>query len=366
MLQLREPDVARAEAILARHGLATLSRRIGCASAGRRVSISANGKPLIDLDRVALRSLWSETTWRMQRLRDDPACADEERDARLDEDDPGLAWRLTFDPDEDIAAPFIARGARPRVAVLREQGVNSQVEMAAAFDRAGFAAVDVHMTDLIDRGATLEGFQGLVACGGFSYGDVLGAGEGWAKSILFNARARALFAAWFAQAETLHARRVQWLPDARGARRAHPGHGALAALSPQPLGAVRGPAVAGRGRGDELAVLHGHGGLRAPDRRGARGGARGVCECRRRGRRGRAGGAALRGQSRARRNRYPANPNGSPQGIAGLTSADGRVTILMPHPERVFRTVQNSWHPASAGEDSGWMRIFRNARAWVG
>ena len=137
----------------------------------------------------------------MQKLRDEPACADEERDARLDGDDPGLAWRLSYDADQDVAAPFVATGRRPRVAILREQGVNSQVEMAAAFDRAGFTAVDVHMTDLIDRRATLEGYQGLVACGGFSYGDVLGAGEGWAKSILFNPRARGLFEGWFARTD---------------------------------------------------------------------------------------------------------------------------------------------------------------------
>src|SRR6185503_15530212 len=201
VLQVREGDSARVGAILERHGLGRLSRRIGNAAAGRQIRIATAGRALLEADRISLRALWSETTWRMQRMRDEPACADEERDARLDEDDPGLRWRLGFDPDEDIAAPFVASGARPRVAVLREQGVNSQVEMAAAFDRAGFTAVDVHMTDLIDAGGTLEGFQGLVACGGFSYGDVLGAGEGWAKSILFHPRTRALFESWFERAD---------------------------------------------------------------------------------------------------------------------------------------------------------------------
>jgi phosphoribosylformylglycinamidine synthase len=201
VLQVRSRDSARVRTVLERHGLGGLVREIGVAAPGRRIRIAGAGRMLIDADRVALRTLWSETTWRMQRLRDEPACADEERDARVDEDDPGLAWRLSFDPDEDIAAPFIARGARPRVAVLREQGVNSQVEMASAFDRAGFTSVDVHMTDLIDAGGTLDGFHGLVACGGFSYGDVLGAGEGWAKSILFHPRTRLLFESWFARAD---------------------------------------------------------------------------------------------------------------------------------------------------------------------
>jgi phosphoribosylformylglycinamidine synthase len=366
VLQLRAPDLGRAEAVLARHGLSALARRLGSASAGRRIRIAAAERTLIDADRVALRAAWSETTWRLQRLRDEPACADEERDARLDEDDPGLAWRLGYDADEDIAAPFIAIGERPRVAILREQGVNSQVEMAAAFDRAGFTAVDVHMTDLLDAGATLEGFHGLVACGGFSYGDVLGAGEGWAKSILFNARARALFEAWFARRDRFT------LGVCNGCQM-------MAALSELIPGAARWPRFR-RNRSEQfegrlsmveivetrslffagmtgsrlpIAVAHGEG--RAEFASAADEAAAGQL-------------VALRFVDNRGRvaTRYPANPNGSPQGAAGYASEDGRVTILMPHPERVFRTVQNSWHPATAGEDSGWMRMFRNARAWVG
>jgi len=366
VLQLREADLARAEAILARHGLAALSRRIGRAGAGRRIVISAAGQPLIDADRVALRAAWSETTWRMQRLRDDPACADEERDARLDEDDPGLAWRLGFDPDDDIAAPFIARGARPRVAVLREQGVNSQVEMAAAFDRAGFDAVDVHMTDLIDRDATLAGFHGLVACGGFSYGDVLGAGEGWAKSILFNARARALFEAWFAgdgrftlgvcNGCQMLAALAELIPGTAHwprfrRNRSEQFEGRLSLVE---VAATKSPLLAGMaGSVLPIAVAHGEGRAEfaSPAVEAAAGALVALRYVDNRGR------VAMR---------YPANPNGSPQGAAGFTSDDGRVTILMPHPERVYRTVQNSWYPATAGEDSGWMRMFRNARVWVG
>ena len=366
VLQARASDVERIGAVLARHGLAEFSRPIGKVVAGRRIRISGSGRVLLDEDRVRLRESWSATSWRMQRLRDEPSCADEERDARLDDDDPGLAWRLTYDPEDDIAAPMIASGSRPRVAILREQGVNSQVEMAAAFDRAGFTAVDLHMTDLIDGGATLEGFHGLVACGGFSYGDVLGAGEGWAKSILFNARARGLFEAWFG------------LPD-RFTLGVCNGCQMLAALAELIPGAERWPRFR-RNRSEQfegrlsmveigdtrsvfftgmagsqlpIAVAHGEGRAEfrsAADERAA--GAQAVMRF-----------VDNRGREATR---YPANPNGSPQGVAGLTTDDGRVTILMPHPERVFRTLQNSWHPADAREDSGWMRIFRNARVWVG
>jgi phosphoribosylformylglycinamidine synthase len=366
VLQLRTADLERARDILERRGLGALSRPLGRVAAGRRIRVSGAGRLLIDEDRVRLRALWSETSWRMQRLRDRPACADEERDARLDEEDPGLAWKLSFEPGDDIAAPLIATGARPRVAILREQGVNSQVEMAAAFDRAGFTAVDLHMTDLIERDASLEGFHGLVACGGFSYGDVLGAGEGWAKSILFNARARRLFEAWFRREDRFT------LGVCNGCQM-------LAALAELIPGAARWPRFR-RNRSEQfegrlsmveivesrslfftgmagsrlpIAVAHGEGRAEfrnADDERAV------VAQ------------TILRFVDNKGRvaATYPANPNGSPQGIAGLTSEDGRVAILMPHPERVFRTVQNSWHPADAGEDSGWMRIFRNARVWIG
>jgi len=365
-LQLREQDVARAGEILARHGLGRYARGIGRVVPGRRIRIAAAGEVLLDDDRVRLRGLWSETSWRLQRLRDDPGCADEEQAARLDESDPGLVWQPTFDPDEDVAAPFIARGARPRVAILREQGVNSQVEMAAAFDRAGFAAVDVHMTDLIGGQATLDGFQALVACGGFSYGDVLGAGEGWAKSILFNARAREQFAAWFGRDGVLTlgvcngcqmlAALTELIPGAshwprfRG-NRSEQFEGRLSLVE---VCGTTSPFFAGMaGSRLPIAVAHGEGRAVFAQEPAARAAA---------------AHTVLRfvdGRG-AVATRYPANPNGSPDGIAGLCSADGRVTIMMPHPERVFRAAQNSWRPASAGEDSGWMRIFRNARVWLG
>ncbi|MEX1993696.1 MAG: phosphoribosylformylglycinamidine synthase [Steroidobacteraceae bacterium] len=366
VLQVRAGDAAAALAILARHGLGGCSRAIGEAAAGRRVRIRAGDRLLLDDDRVRLREAWSETSWRMQRLRDDPACADEEQATRLDEDDPGLDWRLCFDPAHDIAAPMVATGLRPRVAILREQGVNSQVEMAAAFDRAGFTAIDVHMTDLIDGGATLDGFHGLVACGGFSYGDVLGAGEGWAKSILFNPRARALFEAWFRQDDRLTLGVCNGCQMLAALAELIPGTGSWprfrrnrseqfeGRLSLVEIGDTRSPFFSGMaGSRMPIAVAHGEG--RAEFRDAAQLRAAGSL-------------AVMRFVDHAGRaaERYPANPNGSPGGIAGLSSEDGRVTILMPHPERVFRTVQNSWHPPGAGEDSGWMRIFRNARAWIG
>ena len=366
VLQLREADARHALAILERHGLGAITRPIGRAIGGRAIRIVANGRTLIDDDRVRLRGIWSETSWRMQELRDDPACAAEEQAARLDETDPGLCWQPCFDPDEDIAAPMIGSGARPRVAILREQGVNSQVEMAAAFDRAGFAAVDVHMTDLLQGDERLDGYHGVVACGGFSYGDVLGAGEGWAKSILLNVRARELFAGWFQREGNFT------LGVCNGCQM-------LAALSELIPGAANWPRFL-RNRSEQfegrlsmvevtgsrslffagmtgsrlpIAVAHGEG--RAVFRDDAQLRAAGALTTMR----------FVDNHGRVAE-RYPANPNGSPQGIAGLASDDGRVTIMMPHPERVFRSAQNSWRPAHAREDSGWMRIFRNARVWLG
>ncbi|MGQ0430355.1 MAG: phosphoribosylformylglycinamidine synthase [Gammaproteobacteria bacterium] len=366
VLQIRERDLARALDVLAACGLAGLSRTIGRPVPGRGIRMRAAGRVVIDDDRVRLRGIWSETSWRMQRLRDDSACADEEQAARLDEGDPGLCWELPFDPDQDVAAPMIAGGARPRVAILREQGVNSQVEMAAAFDRAGFAPVDVHMTDLIDGDAELDGFSALVACGGFSYGDVLGAGAGWAKSILFNPRARAQFERWFARRDVLTlgvcngcqmlAALAELVPGAANwprflRNRSEQFEGRLSLVE---IGATRSPFFAGMaGSRLPIAVAHGEGRAAFRDPAAERAAAALTVMRFVDGR----GGAATR---------YPANPNGSPQGAAGFTNEDGRVTIMMPHPERVYRAAQNSWRPAGAGEDSGWMRIFRNARVWLG
>jgi len=256
---------------------------------------------------------------------------------------------LTFDADADVAAPFISRGARPRVAILREQGVNGQIEMAAAFHRAGFDAVDVHMTDILAGRTGLAGFRGLAVCGGFSYGDVLGAGEGWAKSILFNARARDELAAFFARAETFTLGVCKRLPDAVQPERADPGRRALAALRAQPQRSVRGAAGAGGDRAQSVGAAGRHGGLAPAHRRRARRGTRRAAVAR--GARSfgveRPHRRAVRRRHRRVTERYPRNPNGSPGGITALTTPDGRATILMPHPERVFRSVQLSWRPPS-------------------
>jgi len=367
VVQVPQALLAHTLKVLENCGLAAHTRDIGAPCAGERVQVSANGAEVFAASRIELRRRWSEVSFRMRELRDNPECAREEYAQLLDADDPGLHVRLSFDPAEDVAAPFIARGARPAVAVLREQGVNSQTEMAAVFTRAGFDAYDVHMTDILAGRVQLGRFHGLVACGGFSYGDVLGAGEGWAKSILFNARAREQFSGFFDRAGTFT------LGVCNGCQM-------LAALKDLIPGAQRWPrfvrnvseqyearlslvriaashSVLMRGMQDSvlpIAVAHGEGQAEFDIGSDA---------------------ATLLRQSlvtlqfvdsRERpTEQYPANPNGSALGLAGLCSEDGRVTVLMPHPERVFRTIQNSWAPKEWGEDGGWMRLFRNARVYV-
>jgi phosphoribosylformylglycinamidine synthase len=278
---------------------------------------------------------------------------------------------LSFDPAEDVAAPYLGSGARPAVAVLREQGVNSQTEMAAVLTRAGFDAYDVHMSDILSGQASLARFAGVVACGGFSYGDVLGAGEGWAKSILYHARARDEFAAYFARPGTftlgicngcqmLSALR-DIVPGSEGwprfvRNRSEQYEARLCAVRVNPQ--TRSVLFAGmQGSILPIAVAHGEGYAQfgaAPDAHAA-------------ARLTAAGGTALQFvDSRDQvTGRYPFNPNGSALGLAGICNADGRVTALMPHPERVFRTVQHSWRPPGWGEDGGWMRLFRNARVFA-
>jgi phosphoribosylformylglycinamidine synthase len=281
----------------------------------------------------------------------------------LDANDPGLSVKLTYPANEDIVAPYIATGVKPRVAILREQGVNGQVEMAAAFDRAGFEAVDVHMSDVIAGRVTLARFAGFAACGGFSYGDVLGAGEGWAKSILFNPRSRDEFAAFFARGDSfalgvcngcqMMAALAELVPGAaawprfvKNRSEQFEGRLVLARVPKSPslfFAGMEGsliPVVTAHGEGRAL-----FGSGQSPER------AIVALQF-----------ASARGEPT---DRYPENPNGSPLGIAGVTTENGRFTILMPHPERVFRSIQMSWHPAGWGEDSPWMRIFRNARAWL-
>jgi phosphoribosylformylglycinamidine synthase len=362
VLQVRHHDRAAVVQALARHGLE--ARLLGGPSASGEVRITCGGRVLFSAPRVELQRLWSETTWQMQTLRDHPESAREEYDRILDAACPGLSPRLTFDPGEDTAAPFLARGARPRVAILREQGVNGQVEMAAAFDRAGFEAVDVHMSDVIAGRVSLAAFKGFVGPGGFSYGDVLGGGEGWAKSILFHPRARDEFAAFFARPDSFA------LGVCNGCQMMSALHELIPGAETWPrfvknrseqfearlvlVEVTESPSLFFRGMsGSRIPVATAHGEGRALFTHG----------------RSPAGAlVALRfvdGRGRPTE-RYPENPNGSPEGIAGVTTPDGRFTVVMPHPERVHRTVQMSWHPEDWGEDSPWMRFFRNARVWVG
>ena len=341
---------------------------LGTHNAGDRIVIRAGGKVIVDEARRDLHRAWSTTTFRMQSLRDNPVAAQQEHDRLLDETDPGLAPSLTFDRRDDVAATMIATGVRPRIAILREQGVNGQVEMAAAFERAGFDAFDVHMSDIIAGRVSLRDFIGLAACGGFSYGDVLGAGEGWAKSILFNRRAREEFESFFARPDSfalgvcngcqmmsnLHEiipGSAHWPHFVRNRSEQFEARFALVEIQRTPSLFFSGMA----GSRIPVAVAHGEGFAEFADEKQQADAGRLACW------------RFVDNQWRPTE-RYPYNPNGSPDGITGLTSVDGRFSILMPHPERVFRSVQMSWRPREWDEDdsSPWMRMFRNARKSVG
>ncbi|MFK8260089.1 phosphoribosylformylglycinamidine synthase [Erwinia sp. AnSW2-5] len=368
VIQVAAADRAAVEQVFAAHGLADCVHVLGQAVEGDRFVITSGDSAVYSESRTTLRTWWAETTWQMQRLRDNPVCADQEHDAKKDDRDPGLNVALTFKPQEDIAAPYIATGARPKVAVLREQGVNSHVEMAAAFHRAGFDAVDVHMSDLLAGRRGLDDVQALVACGGFSYGDVLGAGEGWAKSILFNARVRDEFETFFHRPQTLalgvcngcqmmsNLRELipgseEWPRFVRNQSERFEARFSLVEVAASPSLLLDGMV----GSRMPIAVSHGEGFVEVRnDAHLAQLESKGL--------------VALRFVDNFGKvtQQYPANPNGSPNGITAVTNESGRVTIMMPHPERVFRTVSNSWHPAEWGEDSPWMRIFRNARKQLG
>jgi len=348
-------------------GLADCLHVIGRAVPGDTVTFLDGSGVLLQDSRARLQQLWSRTSYEIQALRDHPECALEEYE-RISAADPGLSASLGFDAADDIAAPYIATGVRPRVAILREQGVNGHVEMAAAFHRAGFAPVDVHMSDILSSRTDLAQYRGLVACGGFSYGDVLGAGEGWAKSILFNDPVRASFSAFFQRGDTftlgvcngcqmvsalkeLIPGAAHWPRFVRNRSEQFEARVALVRVESSPSILLAGMA----GSHLPIAVAHGEGRAQFADAN-----ALSACEA--------SGTVALRfiENDLAVAERYPANPNGSPAGITGLTSEDGRATIMMPHPERVYRGVQHSWLPAPWGEDAGWLRLFRNARRWLG
>ncbi len=363
VLQVRHSDSDDVLLALENAGLGNACQLIGTANETDDISIRHGQRAVFAERRATLQAAWSETTLHMQMLRDDPDCAREEFD-RIEADDPGLSVRLSFDHNDDIAAPLMEL-RRPRVAILREQGVNGQVEMAAAFNKAGFDCVDVHMSEILAGDVTLDEFQGLVACGGFSYGDVLGAGEGWAKSILFNDRARDQFTEFFerddnftlgvcngcqmlSNLKTLIPGAEEWPRFVRNRSEQFEARFVMVEVTPSNSILLDGMA----GSRLPIAVAHGEGRAEFSDA-------------------ARLAAASARVSVRYIENsgevaeRYPANPNGSPGGIAGLTSRDGRVTIMMPHPERVVRAVQNSWHPDDWIEDAPWRRLFRNARRWL-
>ncbi|NCN88018.1 MAG: phosphoribosylformylglycinamidine synthase [Gallionella sp.] len=396
LVQVRHADLAEIFVLCEEAGLSNV-HEVARLNTGGTINISRGKTQLYNENAITLRRLWSETTYQMQKLRDNPVCAQQEYDRILDAKDSGLHVKLTYDVNEDF---FVGRDspkgcenpcgasrqdgiglksglhiqhstfstglARPKMAILREQGVNGHVEMAAAFDRAGFATVDVHMSDIISGRATLQDFKGFVACGGFSYGDVLGAGEGWAKSILFNPRARDEFEAFFKRSDTfalgvcngcqmmsnLHEiipGADNWAHFSRNQSEQFEARFVMVEVQPSPsilfdgMAGSRMPIVVAHGEGyadfgntQRLHAAQPAVTLRYIDHYGKP------------------------------TTTYPLNPNGSPQGITGLTTPDGRFSIMMPHPERVFRAVQNSWYPKEWNENGAWMRMFLNARKWVG
>ena len=386
LVQVRHGDLADIFVLCDEAGLNNVHEVARLNTCGT-INISRGKTQLFSENAIALRRIWSETTYQLQRLRDNPACAQQEYDRTLDAKDPGLHVKLTYDVNEELSVGrasarqdsvglksdlhtwHSAPGSgltRPKMAILREQGVNGQAEMAAAFDRAGFAAVDVHMSDIISGRVKLADFKGVAACGGFSYGDVLGAGEGWAKSILFNPRARDEFEAFFQRNDTfalgvcngcqmmsnLHEiipGAEHWAHFARNQSEQFEARFVMVEVQPSPsilfdgMVGSRMPIVVAHGEGyadfgntQRLHAAQPLVTLRYVDHNGK---------------------PTLT---------YPLNPNGSPQGITGLTTPDGRFSIMMPHPERVFRAVQNSWYPNDWQENGAWLRLFQNARKWVG
>ena len=365
VIQIKAEHYRDVMAALSNEGLRDMSFAIGDLNGKDEIQFLRNNKPVFAEKRVDLHRAWSETTYQMQKLRDNPECAQEEYDRILDLTDPGLHVQLSFDVDDDISAPYINTGIRPRIAILREQGVNGHVEMAAAFDRAGFAATDVHMSDIVAGIVSLRDYAGFAACGGFSYGDVLGAGEGWANSILFNLRACEEFEAFFRRVDTfglgvcngcqmmsnLHEiipGAEDWPHFVRNKSEQFEARFVMVEVPESPSLFFHGMA----GSRMPIVVSHGEGYAEFADQNKV------------------SATSSLvtlrfvdnRGQPTEM---YPFNPSGSPQGIAGMTTPDGRFSILMPHPERVFRATQHSWH-SYRGEDAPWMRMFRNARKWVG
>ncbi|ATC66228.1 phosphoribosylformylglycinamidine synthase [Nibricoccus aquaticus] len=397
VIQIRGEDLDDVFLILREHGFKTCTTIIGGLNPhfALRITQPGSGEPHIFNEGIStLRSVWSDATRRIAALRDNPACAESEYQLKLEKDNPGITPKITFKypfettestevtetkpktssvPSSVLSVSSVVKNSagsnvRPPVAILREQGVNGQVEMGAALTRAGFRAIDVHMTDILTGRVSLKDFRGVIACGGFSFGDTLGAGEGWAKSILFNERARAEFKAFFERKDTFA------LGICNGCQMMSNLHSIIPGADHWPrfvqnqserfearfasVKIEKSPSVLFAGMEGSvlpIAVAHGEGYAEFPDATAAKTFSdSGLVSAR------------FVDNHHAITERYPLNPNGSPHGITALTTKDGRVTIMMPHPERVFRTAAMSWHPENWGEDSPWMKLFRNARTWVG
>lgn len=363
VIQVKHSDTDDVLAWLHDNGLGHYSHVIGELNNDDRLVFTFDKHEVLVGDRVAWHRLWSNTSYQMQVLRDNADCAKQAYDCLLDKNDPGMQPMLTFEPAENIAAPYLNSGARPSIAVLREQGVNGQVEMAAAFDQAGFNSIDVHMSDIIAGRFDLTSVKGLVACGGFSYGDVLGAGGGWAKSILFNPKARDAFETFFQRNDSFglgvcngcqmlsHLKDMipgaaHWPRFVRNQSEQFEARFSFVEVQESPSILLQGM----QGSRLPIAVAHGEGRTLFASTTDVQ-----------------QANIALRyidhyGNATET---YPFNPNGSVEGITGLTTDDGRFTIMMPHPERVYRTVQYSWHPDSWAKEGPWLRLFQNARRWV-
>jgi phosphoribosylformylglycinamidine synthase len=371
VIQIRKADRDTVFAVLRKVSLSAYSHVIAKPNTNGRVEIWRDAKNIFAEPREVLQKMWANTSYQIARLRDNPACADSEFSLLDNIADTGMSPKLTFDSAEDISAPFINQNARPRVAILREQGVNSHVEMAYAMNWAGFDSYDVHMSDLLSGKSKLADFRGLVSCGGFSYGDVLGAGEGWAKTILFNTQLRDQFASFFNRQDSfalgicngcqMMSNLAEIIPGAqawpkftRNQSEQYEARLVMAEVMSSPSIFTQGMT----GSHLPIAIAHGEGfanfsqqgNLEALQKQGL---------------------TTLRFVDHKGNptETYPMNPNGSPDGLTGITTPDGRFTVMMPHPERVFRTVQMSWATQAWLDTpdgaSPWMRLFRNARVWA-
>ena len=371
VIQVRREDRDAVFAVLRKLGLSAYSHVIGKPNTNGRIEIWRDAKNIFSEPREVLQKMWASTSHQIARLRDNPACADSEFHLLDDLMDPGMSPKLTFNPSEDIAAPFIHKNVKPKVAILREQGVNSHVEMAYAVNWAGFDSYDVHMSDLLTGRAKLDDFRGLIACGGFSYGDVLGAGEGWAKTILFNQQLRDQFSNFFTRQDSfalgvcngcqmmsnlsgIIPGAEAWPKFTRNQSEQYEARLVMAEVLASPSIFTQGM----EGSQLPIAIAHGEGfanftqqgNLEQLQKQGL---------------------SALRfvDNNGKPTETYPMNPNGSPGGLTGVTTLDGRFTVMMPHPERVFRSVQMSWCPPEwldiTDGASPWLRLFRNARRWA-